>query len=413
MTGVASGKPGLELTSEEREIRRHFPALDTPWALFDNAGGSAPARFVIDRIRAFMESVPVQLGASYAASREAAERVADGRRAIALWLNAAPDEVVIGPSTTVLLQTLARALPWESGDEVVVTELDHESNIGPWRRLEERGVRVRTWTFRDDLDLHVDDLVPLLGERTRLVCFTHCSNLVGRVHDAAAIAKLVREHGAQTCVDGVAFAPHRAIDVAALGVDYYVASLYKVFGPHQAVLFGRRECLERTSGQYHSFHGTVPTKLEPGNVNYELAASLPGLLEYFGSLVGVEDWRELTRAGLERAYELVREREDELARPLLSFLAEHPRVRLLGPGLEAGASRVPTISFTVDGAASASIPPLLEERELAVRYGNFYARRAVEALELDPDDGVVRVSLAHYNTHDEVRRLVARLDEVL
>lgn len=411
MTGVAPEKPAADPAIEESAIRRHFPALETSWALFDNAGGSAPARFVIDRVRDFMERVPVQLGASYRQSREAAELVADGRRALSIWLNAAPEEVVIGPSSTVLLQTLARALPWEAGDEVVVTELDHESNIGPWKRLEERGVRVRTWPFRADLGLHLDDLVPLLGERTRLVAFTHCSNLVGRVHDVASVAKLVREHGAETCVDGVAFAPHAAIDVASLGVDYYVASLYKVFGPHQAVLFGRRECLERTAGQYHYFHESAPSKLEPGNVNYELTASLPGMLEYFGSLVGVADWRELTRADLERAYARIARREEELARPLLSFLEEHPRVQLRGPGAEAG--RVATISFTVDGLPSAALPPLLEERELAVRHGNFHARRAVEALGLDPADGVVRASLLHYNTHDEVNRLVSRLDEVL
>jgi selenocysteine lyase/cysteine desulfurase len=252
----------------------------------DNAGGSVPCRQVIDRVRDHMESRPVQLGASYALSVAAREAVDAGRRAAALLVGAEVDEIVLGASMTVLTQQLASVLraSWSEADEVVVTNLDHEANVGPWRRLEETGIVVREWRFRKDtLTLHVEDLEPLLSARTRLVAFTHCSNIVGTVVvDVESIAARIRAAGALSCVDGVALAPHRRIDVKALGVDFYLASLYKVYGPHLGLMFGRRELLASAKSPNHFFvpEDAVPTKLEPGNVNYELSASLPGILDY-------------------------------------------------------------------------------------------------------------------------------------
>jgi cysteine desulfurase family protein (TIGR01976 family) len=398
--------------------RAHFPALAGEWALFDNAGGSVPARAVIERIDRYLRTIPVQHGASYALSRDAERAVEAGRRAAACLVGADPDEVVLGASSTALVRLLARALlpRFEPGDEVVVTNLDHESNIGPWRALEANGVRVREWGFRPDtLTLELADLEPLLSERTRLVCFTHCSNVVGTVHDVAAIAARARAVGAWTCVDGVAFAPHRRVDVRALGVDFYFASLYKTFGPHQALLFGRRELLTRAASQGHFFQDPtdIPHTLEPGNVNYELTASLPGITEYLTTLDGGPPDPEPDGARLEGVFERIAAHERALAEPLLAFLAAHPRVTLHGAETADSSARVPTISFTVDGMRSSELPPRLDERKLAVRFGHFYAYRAVRAMGLLERDGVVRVSLMHYNTSSEVARLVDALDELL
>jgi cysteine desulfurase family protein (TIGR01976 family) len=397
-------------------IRAQFPALKTHWALMDNAGGSAPCKQVIERVRAHMERLPVQLGASYGLSVEAGQALAAGREAAARLVNAEQDEVVLGASSTVLTQQLATLLrsSWREGDEVVVTNLDHEANVGPWRRLEETGIRVREWRVRKDtLTLEPADLQPLLNERTRLVAFTHCSNVVGSIVDVPAVTALARAAGVLTCVDGVAFAPHRRVDVQELGVDFYLASLYKVYGPHLALMFGRKELLLQAKSPNHFFvpADSVPTKLEPGNVNYELGASLLGILDYmqaFGAHHGLGE-----ELDLEGCFARIAEHEQQLVSPLLAFLAGHPRVRLVGSSSPDNTLRVPTVSFTVEGRRAGEIPPLLDERSLAVRFGHFYAYRLIRDLGLLELDGVVRVSLAHYNAPQEVARLVTALDELL
>ena len=261
----------------------------------------------------------------------------------------------------------------------------------------------------DDMALHLEDLEPLLGPRTRLVAFTHCSNLVGRHHDARAICERIREAGALSCVDGVAHAPHRRVDAKALGCDLYLASLYKICGPHVGALYGRREVLERAHSQNHFFvpEDAVPYKLEPGNVTHELVAALPAIPEYL---------RELDRAHggegtLDGAFARIEEHETALAAPLLEFLESHPAITLLGPGMSS--DRAPTISFVVEGRASSELPPLLDAERIAIRYGHFYAYRLVERLGLMERDGVVRVSMAHYNAPDEVARLIAALDAAI
>jgi selenocysteine lyase/cysteine desulfurase len=256
------------------------------------------------------------------------------------------------------------------------------------------------------------DLEPLLNERTRLVAFTHCANVVGTVHDVPAIAKLIRQAGALSCVDGVAFAPHRRVDVEALGVDLYFASFYKIYGPHIAALYGRRDVLRAARGQSHFFVDDehVPVKFEPGNVSYEAAAALVGISEYLAALAAHHG---PASSGSPEAFDLMAAHEAELARPLLSFLEQHPRVRLIGSPATDPARRVATIAFVVEGRRSSEIPPLLDERKLAVRYGHFYAYRPIRDLGLLERDGVVRVSLVHYNAPAEVERLITGLEEIL
>ncbi len=410
---------------DESAVRRRFPVLSTGLstglsgglasdlasglALFDNAGGSAPVDGVVERVRAHLATMPVQLGATYALSRRAQEAVDAGRAAAARLVNAPPGEIVLGPSSSALVKLLARALEplFAPGDELVVTNLDHEANVGPWRELERAGLVLREWRFDARTHrLELADLEPLLSPRTRLVACTQLSNVVGAIHDVPAIAERVHAAGAWLCVDGVAFAPHRRVDVRALGADFWFASAYKLFGPHVAFLWGRAELLARARGQNWFFHGedAVPAKLEPGGPIHELVASLPGITEYL-------DW--LGAGSLERAFAAIAEREAELAAPLLAFLDAHPGVRLLGPATADPRERVPTIAFTVDGRRSSEIVSRLDEHGLALRYGHFYAYRAIRDLGLLDQDGVVRASLLHYNTPAEVARLVEALDHVL
>lgn len=395
-------------------VRSCFPALRTDWALFDNAGGSAPSAQVVERVRRYMEEVPFQLGASYALSGEAADRVHAGRQAMARWIGArSTDEVVLGPSSTLLVRLLAEALAADfgPGDEVVVTDADHEANIGPWRALARQGVQVREWRCDPESGaLRLEDLEALLSERTRLVACTHVSNVVGAIHDVRAVARRAHAVGALVVVDGVAYAPHRRVDVRALEVDVYFLSLYKTYGPHLGLLWGRREVLERAANVNHFFVGpdAVPAKLEPGNPCYELAASLPGIVEYLEAIAPAGDGDPLDRAA-----DAITRHEERLVAPLIEHLAAHPRVRLLGPTTADAAVRVPTVSFSVSDRPASAIPPVCDAERVALRYGHFYAYRLIEALGLGDSDGAVRASLVHYNTPEEVARLIAALDRAL
>jgi cysteine desulfurase family protein (TIGR01976 family) len=399
--------------------RSHFPALADDWALFDNAGGSVPLAGVIERVHDYMSRWQVQLGATYHHSATAAALVAEGQRAMARLVNASADEVVIGPSSTMNVRTLSRALLplFRPGDEIVVTNLDHETNIGAWRALEAEGLVIREWRFDPErLELTLEGLEPLLHQSTRLVCFTHCSNLIGTVHDAAAIIRRVHDAGALACVDGVACVPHRRVDVKALDADFYFLSIYKVFGPHLGMLYGKRDLLLRARGQNHFFipEDEIPYKLEPGNVVHELTAALPAILEY---LLALDERHHpgppaAEPARLESVFEDIAAHETALVAPLLDFLRARRGVRVIGR-TRADAHRAPTVSFVAEGRDSSEIPARLDAERIAIRYGHFYAHRAVEALGLHARNGVVRVSMVHTNTADEVERLIAALDRAL
>ena len=378
----------------------------------DNAGGSLPLDSVIDGIADYMRRWPVQLGATYAPSVEAGLRVDAGRAAIAglFSLGGAtavdPSSVVLGSSTSSLFSRVARGLAprLREGDEIIVTNVDHEANISPWIRLEGKGVRLRTWPLnRDTLALEPADLEPLVSEKTRLVCCTHASNILGSVTDLDAIGALARSAGARLCVDAVAYAPHRAMAAADCGADYYAFSLYKVFGPHCAALFGRPESLLELENLNHRFFADdyVPGKLEPGAFPYELAASATAIPEYLAELGG--------RSGTGDPFEAIAQHEQQLAARLLDYLDARPDARVMG-NPRADDARLPTISFVLAGRPSRSVPPVTDDAGIGIRFGHFYAPALVEALGLDPDDGVIRVSMAHYNTLDEVDRLIAVLD---
>ncbi|MEO5759331.1 MAG: cysteine desulfurase-like protein [Mesorhizobium sp.] len=394
-------------------VRSQFPALQTGWAFFDNAGGSQVLRPVAERVADYMLTTSVQIGASYEPSMKASEMLSQARARIATFVGAArPEEVFFGPSTTVLVRFLATAMASQlsAGDEIIVTNFDHESNIGPWLILKERGIVFKVWEIDPEtLMPSLDTLSALMSDRTRLVCVTHASNLLGSINPIRQIADFVHARGALICVDGVAYAPHRAIDVQDLDVDYYVFSFYKTYGPHYAVMYGRHDLLLELDSLYHYFYGKekVPGKLEPGNPCYELAWGAAGIVDYLEALSGGKG-----RQAIEQAFEDIAVHETEIGERLLSWLRMRNGVRIVGHRGSDPSLRVPTISFTVDGHLPQDIVARTDDARIGVRHGDFHSRRLAEALGLSPQ-GVIRASLVHYNTAAEVDRLIETLDQVL
>jgi cysteine desulfurase family protein (TIGR01976 family) len=401
-------------------VRSQFPALASGYAYLDNAGGSAVLSPVADRVRDYLLNSAVQLGASYSESVDAGARVLQARESVAQLINAAyPEECVMGGSTTHLLQILCRAIApsISPGDEIIVSHCDHEANIGPWERLcAERGATLRVWSVDPhSMELELKDLEALLGPNTRYVSVTHASNILGSVNPVADIARRVHAVGAKLCVDAVAYAPHRLVDVQASGADYYVFSFYKVFGPHFAVLWGKRDLLLALPSLNHFFIGqeVIPYKLQPGNLNYELSYGCMGISDYLidiGQRLGVSGSpRQLMQAAFD-AFEV---QENLLAETLLAFLRDTPGVRIIGKPRVTSGDRVPTISFVVEGVQSEAIVRRIDEHRMGIRFGDFYARHLIEQLGLAPYGGVVRVSIAHYNTVEELQRLVEHLAQAI
>ena len=398
-------------------VRAAFPGLARDFVFMDNAGGSQCLASVADAVHAYLLERNVQLGASYSISVEASAHVLEGRRAIARLVAARDDrQVVLGSSTTQLIANLVLSMSpgLKAGDEIVVTNADHESNIGAFRQLEAQGVVLREW--RIDLatrELRLADLEPLLGPRTRLVCMTHCSNVLGTIHDVRTVARRVHQGGARLLVDGVAYAPHRRIDFAAFEADYYVFSLYKVYGPHLAALIAPVGHLEELPNINHAFlAGETPYKLQPGNVCFELVAALPAIEAYLldlGGGVGAGTYDE----AVDRAFSAIAVHEAALAERLLAFLRTRRDVTVIGDAGSNLTRRVPTVSFAPHARRPEEVVRAVDACGVGIRHGDFYSRRLIEALGLAPRGGVVRVSMVHYNTLAEVDRVIAALERAL
>jgi cysteine desulfurase family protein (TIGR01976 family) len=338
------------------------------------------------------------------------------RTRMAQWLNVGTDEVHFGPSTSqntyVLAQALRRRL--KPGDEIVVTNQDHEANVGAYRRLADEGITVREWKVNPETaELERSGLEALLGPRTRMVAFTHCSNLVGSINAVRELTDLVHRAGAWAFVDGVAFAPHGLPDLAALGADAYCFSLYKVYGPHIGTLFLRREVNSVLPNQGHFFNDGKPgARFTPAGPDHAQVAAVNGVVDYMDAVAdrhGHAGQPAQARAGAVR--ELFRAHETALLQPVLDFLARHPKVRLIGR--TRASERAPTVSFTVQGRRSAEVAGLLAEAGVGVGVGNFYAYRLLQALGIDTEDGAVRASFVHYTSKEEVDRLIRELDRCL
>lgn len=399
--------------------RSHFSALKGEWAFFENAGGTLAADSVLARLQSYMAENFVQPAAAYDASAEGARKIEESQRLMAEMMGAAPDEVMVGVSTGMNVYMLSEAIRrwFAPGDEIICTNLDHEANNGGWRRLEEFGLVIREWRINPETaELELDALDKLLNDKTRLVCFSHLSNIAGGINDVAEITRRVHAAGALVCTDGVAYAPHRAIDVKAWDVDFYLCSLYKLYGPHLSLLYGKREHLARAHNNNHYFLADeVPLKLNPSGPNHELTAALSGITDYFNILHRhhFPDSNLALHDRIKQVYGLMADHEEKIAAPFVEFLLGKEGVRLIGRQTAAQDLRAPTFSFTVAGRRAEEIPAALLPYKVAISSGDFYAARCIRDLGLAEAGGVVRASMVHYNTEAEVTRLIEGLDKVI
>ena len=401
------------MTYDVAAVRAQFPALSSGVAHFDGPGGTQTPRPVIDAVAAALAAPLSNRGTLTPGERNSNALVAEGRSAVADLLAADPAGVVFGRSATQLTYDFSRALAktWAPGDEVVVSRLDHDSNVRPWIQAAGTAGAVVRWADFDPEtgELTLDHLRAVLSERTRLVAVTAASNLIGTCPDIPGIARLVHDTGALLYVDGVHYTAHAAVDVGALGADLYVCSSYKFFGPHLGMLAGRVELLETLSpDKLLPSTNVVPERFELGTLPYELLAGVRAAVDFLAGIGKAGSWAAGRRDGLVAAARLVEAHEDALRRRIEDGLAEfegitvHSRAR----------RRTPTLLLTIEGRSSQDAYRYLAERDVHAPAGSFYAIETSRRLGLG-EGGGLRVGLAPYNDADDVDRLLQGLAEFL
>jgi cysteine desulfurase family protein (TIGR01976 family) len=382
-------------TLDVHAVRSRFSALDRPLAFFDGPGGTQCPDEVIDAIAGYLRTTNANIGAPYETSRRTDDLVERSRVRAASFLGCTTEEVAFGPSMTALnfLLTRAFARTLREGDEVVVTALDHDGNVAPWLELaHDLGIVVHVAGLTDELEVDYGHLARLRSERTRVVAFPVAANSVGTAPDVGRIVELAHEVGALAWADAVHYAPHGPIDVSAWDVDVLICSPYKFFGPHLGLAFGRRELIEswRPYKVRPAANEPIGHRYELGTLPHELLAGFVATVDYVDSL----GWDEIVS------------HERALGERFLAGLPEHVELY----GLRTMEGRVPTFCFNVPGRSPEGLAHLLAERELAVWHGNYYALETMRHLGLE--DGAVRAGVVHYNTEEEVDRLLAALAEL-
>jgi len=401
-------------------IRTQYPVFQNPdtarWAMFENAGGSYVPRQVIDRLHDFFRYTKVQPYGLFDSSVVAGEAMEAGYRAMAGLLNCDPDALTLGPSTTMNFYVLAQAIRplLEPGDEIVVTNQDHEANIGCWRRLEEFGAVIKEWQIDPQSgELDIEKLKELVTEKTKLVCFTLCSNIVGTMNDYPAICEIAHAVDALAIGDGVSFAPHRVLDVNSSGLDIYCFSTYKTFGTHIGVMWGRQEVLDQLEPQGHYFNTNLPHyKFNPAGPLHAEIAALAGIEEYVETVYHhhFEQSHHDFHTHACKVFDLFAEHETVQANRVLEAIKAIPGARIIGQDKAEMGSRAATISLTLDGVECSDAVKFLVKKEIALRNGHFYALRCLEALGIeDREEGIIRISLVHYNSEQEIDRLLEGL----
>lgn len=399
-------------------VRNQFPAFSEPslqgQAFFENAGGSYACGPVIDRLERYYRQRKVQPYAPYAASRLAGEEMDEARTRLAAMLGVETEELSFGPSTTQNTYVLSQAFrEWlNEGDAIIVTDQDHEANSGPWRRLEGAGIEVREWRINRETGLlNIEDLQNLLDEKVRLVCFPHCSNIVGAVNPVAEITAAAHAAGAFVCVDGVSYAPHGFPHVGRLGADIYLFSAYKTYGPHQGIMVVRNALAELLPNQGHWFNADASYKrFTPAGPDHAQVAASAGMADYVDLLA---DHHGINGTAAERAvgvHDLMRAREVTLLQPLLDHLSEKNSLHVIGP--TDAVQKAPTVAIELPGPGEAAAEALAAYGIMAGG-GDFYGARPLQSMGIDLDKGVLRLSFVHYTSKEEVDQLMGALDAVL
>jgi selenocysteine lyase/cysteine desulfurase len=402
-------------------VRSQFPAFDSPvlssHAFFENAGGSYPCRAVVDRLHRFYMDRKVQPYGPYPGAQAGGAEMDEARARLAALMGVAGPQVSFGPSTSANTYVLAQAVrQWLRGADaaIVVTNQDHEANSGVWRRLADEGIEVREWQIDPQTGLlDPAGLAVLLADgRVRLVCFPHCSNVVAAINDVAALSAMAHEAGARVVVDGVSYAPHGLPDFPALGCDVYLYSAYKTYGPHQGIMVIAEDFGADLPAQGHYFNaGSLYKRFTPAGPDHAQIAACAGMADYIDALHDHHFGVEPNAAARNRAvHDLMRRAEVAVVAPLLDYLAARNDLRLVGP--RAAADRAPTVAVALDRAAE-PVSEALGREGIACWAGDFYAVRPLTAMGIDLGRGVLRMSLTHYTSSEDVARLIGALDRVL
>jgi len=443
--------PALDVT----RIRAQFPSLSQtvnghPAVFFDGPGGTQVPRRVIDAISNYLSRDNANSGGNYPTSRRTDAVIAAAREAMADFFHCAADEVVFGQNMTSLTYMISRAIgrDLKSGDEILVTRLDHDANVSPWLAMaEDHGVTVRWAEIHDeDCTLDMADLASKINAKTKLVAVGYASNAVGTINPVKQIVQLAHQAGALAFIDAVHYTPHGLIDVAALDCDFLVCSTYKFFGPHMGVLFGKREHLERLRPyKVRPLSNAVPFRWEHGTLNHECIAGITACVNYIAE-IGHESYRErqepcrdgrlgrpaskaspnhLTAAetatgkterrhALETAYELMHEHESALMQRAIAGLQKIPGARIYGiTDPTRFHERCATLAVRIENHSPLELATRLGERGFFTWDGNYYALNLTEHLDVEKSGGFLRIGLVHYNTPDEVDRLLAALQEIV
>ena len=400
-------------------VRSQFPAFSEAalqgQAFFENAGGSYTCQQVIDRLFRFYTQRKVQPYGAYAASGLGGAEMDEAGARLSAMMGVAAEELSFGPSTTQNTYVLAQAFRafLAKGDAIIVTNQDHEANSGAWRRLEDAGIIVKEWGLNALTgQLDIADLENLLDQDVKLVCFPHCSNVVGQVNPVAQIVALIHANGSFACVDGVSYAPHGLPNLAELGADIYLFSSYKTYGPHQGIMVIRKTLARQLPNQGHFFNSDYLSKrFTPAGPDHAQIAACAGMADYIDALYDAHFMAAavpVKRA--EAVHDLMRAHEQSLLQPVLDLLRAKNAVRLLGS--DKAENRAPTVAIDL-GTSARPMAKALAARGIMAGDGDFYANRALRAMGVDPNQGVLRLSFVHYTNQAEIDKLLNALDDLL
>ncbi len=402
-------------------LREQFPALrrtinGQPAVFLDGPGGTQAPERVIEAMTGYLRSGSSNHGGPFQTSRETDAATDAAREAMRDMLNAnRAEEIVFGQNMTSLTFSISRAIAqeWQPGDEIVLTRIDHDGNVSPWlRAAEDRGVTVRRLDFRpENCTLAIDTLPGLLNEKTRLVAVNYASNAVGTINDVAKVVEMAHAVGALVYVDAVHFAPHDVVDVQALDCDFLACSVYKFFGPHTGVLYGKYEHLDRLNAYRVRPAGDIPPgKWETGTQSFESLSGVTAAIDYLASLGGQDGTR---RERIVRGMKAIKQYEATLSERFLRAATRVPGIRVYGiTDPEELERRTPTFAISLAGFTPEQVATYLGDRGFFVWHGHYYAVEVMARLELLESGGLVRIGFTHYNTYEELDRLIDVLIEL-